>query len=49
MDKKLRAELLALLLLCAAFPITSFGTTFGNSLVWWIGLACLVAGGVLPS
>ena len=48
MDKKLRAELLALLLLCAAFPITSFGTTVGNSLVWWIGLACLVAGGVLP-
>ena len=48
MDKKLRAELLALLLLCAAFPITSLGTTSGNRLVWWIGLLCLVAGGVVP-
>jgi hypothetical protein len=48
MDKKLKAESLAMLLLFAAFPITSFGTTGGNMLVWWIGLASLVAGGVLP-
>ena len=48
MDKKLRAEILSLLLLCAASPITSFGTTGGNRLVWWIGLLCLVAGGVVP-
>jgi hypothetical protein len=48
MDKKLKVECLSLLLLCAAFPITSFGTTDGNKLVWWIGLASLVAGGLLP-
>jgi hypothetical protein len=48
MDRKLKAECLAMLLLFAAFPITSFGTTADNRLVWWIGLASLVAGGVLP-
>ena len=48
MDKKLKAESLSLLLLFAAFPITSFGTTSGNKLVWWLGLLCLVAGGLLP-
>ncbi len=48
MDKKLRAECLALLLLFAAFPIISFGTTGGSALVWWIGLLSLVLGGVLP-
>ena len=48
MDKKLKAESLSLVLLFAAFPITSFGTTCGNRLVWWIGLLCLVAGGLLP-
>ena len=48
MDKKLKAECLAMLLLFAAFPITSWGTTGGNQLVWWIGLLSLVAGGMLP-
>ena len=48
MDKKLKTECLSLLLLFAAFPITSFGTTGGNRPVWCIGLACLVAGGLLP-
>jgi hypothetical protein len=48
MDKKLKAETLALLLLCAAFPITSWGTTAGNNLIWWIGFISLVAGGLLP-
>jgi hypothetical protein len=48
MDRKLKAESLAMLLLFAAFPITSFGTTGGNRLVWWLGLLSLVAGGVLP-
>ena len=48
MDKKLKAETLALLLLFAAFPITSWGTTAGNYLVWWIGFISLVAGGLLP-
>ncbi len=36
MDKKLKAETLALLLLFAAFPITSWGTMGDNQLVWWI-------------
>jgi hypothetical protein len=48
MDKKLRAETLAMLLLFAAFPIVSLGATGGNDLVWWVGLLCLVLGGVLP-
>jgi len=48
MDRKLTMETFALLLLFAAFPIISFGTTAGSVLVWWIGLLCLVAGGVLP-
>ena len=30
MDKKLKMETLALLLLCAAFPITSWGTMGGQ-------------------
>ena len=47
MDTKLKAETLALLLLFAAFPITSWGTMGGNPLVWWIGLISLVAGGVM--
>jgi hypothetical protein len=48
MDKKLKAEILALVLLLAAFPITSWGTTAANYLVWWIGLISLVAGGLVP-
>jgi hypothetical protein len=48
MDKKLKAETLALLLLFAAFPLTSWGTTTGSDLIWWIGFLSLVAGGVLP-
>jgi hypothetical protein len=48
MDKKLRAETFALLLLFAAFPTISFGTTTASNLVWWIGLVILVLGGVLP-
>ena len=48
MDKKLISECLALLLLFAAFPIISIGTTGGGHLVWWMGLLSLVAGGVLP-
>lgn len=48
MDKKLRADCLALVLLCAAFPIISFGATGGAILVWWIGLLSLIVGGLLP-
>jgi hypothetical protein len=48
MDKKLKAETLALVLLLVAFPITSWGTTAGNYLVWWIGFISLVVGGLVP-
>jgi hypothetical protein len=48
MDRKLQAETVSLLLLCAAFPIISFGATAGSTWVWVIGLATLVAGGLLP-
>jgi hypothetical protein len=48
MDRKLIAECLALLLLFAAFPIISTGTTVGNNVLWGVGLLCLVAGGLLP-
>ena len=48
MDKKLKAETLALLLLFGAFPIISWGTTADSRPVWWIGLASLLAGGLLP-
>ena len=48
MDKKLKAETWALLLLFAAFPLISLGTTGGSALVWWIGFVSLVAGGLLP-
>jgi hypothetical protein len=48
MDKKLKAECVAMLLLFAAFPLTSWGTTGAKEVVWWIGLLSLVAGGLLP-
>ena len=48
MDKKLTAECLSLLLLFAAFPLISIGTTGGNSLVWWAGLTSLIVGGLVP-
>jgi 4-hydroxybenzoate polyprenyltransferase len=48
MDKKLQAETWALLLLFAAFPITSWGATQGSPALWWLGLISLIAGGILP-
>ena len=48
MDRKLKSESAALLLLLAAFPIVSLGASQGSSPVWWLGLLCAVAGGVLP-
>lgn len=48
MDKKLKAETLALLLLFAAFPITSWGTTHGNQFTWSLGAISLIIGGLLP-
>ena len=48
MDKKLKSECLALVLLFAGFPIISFGATGSYALLWWIGLVSLVVGGLLP-
>ncbi|HEX3407439.1 MAG TPA: hypothetical protein VHS81_09395 [Caulobacteraceae bacterium] len=48
MDRKLVAELAALILLFLAFPVVSWGATGGKAVVWWLGLLCLIAGGLLP-
>ena len=45
---KLVAETLALILMFAAFPLTSKGATAGNTPLLIIGLLCVVAGGALP-
>jgi hypothetical protein len=45
---KLVTEIVALLLLFAAFPLVSAGATGGLAVVWWLGLLCLIAGGLLP-
>jgi hypothetical protein len=39
---------IAFLLLLAAFPLISFGTTGDNDTLWWIGLGVLVVGGLVP-
>jgi len=48
MVRKPKTESIALLLMFAAFPLTSLGEMAGSGLVWWAGLLCLVAGGALP-
>ena len=48
MDRKLVFETAALILLIGGFPIISYGSTEGNDVVWWLGLLCLVIGGLLP-
>jgi hypothetical protein len=45
---KLVVESVALLLMFAAFPLTSLGATGGSAAVWWLGFLSLVAGGLLP-
>jgi hypothetical protein len=45
---KLVAETLALLLMFAAFPLTSRGAVTGNMLLLSLGLLCVVVGGALP-
>ena len=45
---KLVTEAVALLLLFAAFPLVSVGATGGSAVLWWLGLLCLIAGGLLP-
>jgi hypothetical protein len=47
-DRKLKVETLAFVLLLLAFPVISGGTTLGSRLLWWTGLAGLVLGGLLP-
>ena len=45
---KLAAETIALVLLFAALPLTSVGATRGNMVALWLGLFCVVLGGMLP-
>lgn len=39
---------IALLLLLAALPLISAGTMGESATLWWIGLALLGAGGLIP-
>lgn len=48
MDKKLKWEIGSLILLLIAFPIISIGATHGGGPLWWIGLAAVVIGALLP-
>ena len=36
------------MVLLAAFPLISYGTTQGASVLWQLGLVALVVGGVIP-
>ena len=36
------------LLLLASYPLISVGTTRGPDLLWWLGLAALVLGAMIP-
>jgi hypothetical protein len=47
-DRKLKSETLALVLLLLAFPVISAGTTHDVGLLWGIGLVGFVLGGALP-
>ncbi|RIK43015.1 MAG: EmrB/QacA subfamily drug resistance transporter [Chloroflexi bacterium] len=38
----------SLVLLIAAFPLISMGSTGGSTALWLLGLAALVLGGMLP-
>ena len=39
---------LSMVLLLAAFPLISLGTTQGPEALWWLGLLALVVGGAIP-
>jgi hypothetical protein len=45
---RLVALSVSLALLLAAFPLVSLGTTGGNPMLWWLGLGCLLIGGLIP-
>ncbi len=42
------ARNLSLLLMLAAFPLISIGTTNGRPIIWWLGLASLALGALIP-
>lgn len=42
------ARNVSLLLMLAAFPLISVGTTRGQPVLWWLGLACLIMGALIP-
>lgn len=42
------ARNVSLLLMLAAFPLISLGTTGDQSVVWWLGLASLAVGALIP-
>lgn len=48
MTNRLTALSISLVLLLTAFPLISIGTTTGPAVLWWLGLAALVLGGVIP-
>lgn len=39
---------ISFILLLSAFPLISVGLTSGPSPLWWLGLAALTCGGVIP-
>ena len=45
---RLAALSLSMVLLLAAFPLISIGTTQDQPLWWWLGLLSLLLGGVIP-
>lgn len=42
------ARYLSLMLMLAAFPLISVGTTRNRPALWWLGLACLGIGALIP-
>ena len=48
MDRKLQLETLAFVLLIAAFPVISLGTSHDSTVGWVIGLIAVILGGLLP-
>ncbi len=48
MKSRLFTLTISLVLLLIAFPLISIGTTRGLPMLWWLGLASLVIGGILP-
>lgn len=42
------AKNISLVLMLAAFPLISIGSTGGQPVVWWLGLASLGIGSLIP-